>query len=282
MPSLSFSKWSPSGNTTLLFPAEAVPPSAQASTARQALHNQFLGGEQAGFYDVKTRRLRMSGGEFCVNASRAFGALLASGEPAITHSLDMDGRPVDAPADAHRYTVQVSGWQTPVTLRVRGRCPVWQVAADLTLPSCPVQQMAPGATLVRLPGIAHLLMDASHPFPDDYLAVSALLRQEFALDDQPACGIIWWRHVQQQLEMMPVVHVRDAGTTFLENACGSGALALGLRLCPEGERRRLDILQPGGLLHVDVDRSGTTIRATVDGPVQLVAQGRFWLPDDAA
>lgn len=280
MPSLSFSKWSPSGNTTLLFPAEAVPVAAQADVACQALQCQVLEGEQAGFHDLKARRLRMSGGEFCVNATRALGALLASGEPAVARELDMDGRPVTPAArDEYQYDVQVSGWQTPVHLRVRGRMPVWQVAADLILPNCPVQQVAPGAVLVRLPGIAHLLLDASHPFPDDYLAASSLLRQEFSLDTLPACGIIWWRQVQQQLEMMPVVHVRDAGTTFLENACGSGSLALGLRLCPAGEQRHLAIRQPGGLLDVHVDRRATEARATVDGPVQLVAQGRLWLPD---
>ncbi|MDR3320663.1 MAG: hypothetical protein LBS77_07155 [Desulfovibrio sp.] len=34
-------------------------------------------GEQAGFVNLSERRICMAGGAFCVNASRAFGALMA-------------------------------------------------------------------------------------------------------------------------------------------------------------------------------------------------------------
>lgn len=274
MPSLPFTKWSPSGNTTLLFPAGAVAFARQAQAAREALMPHLLGGEQAGFCDTGAQRLRMAGGEFCVNAARAFGALLALEK----------GRSAgqDEAAPEQTFAVQVSGWQGSIDLRVRGCLPEWQVAADLRLPACPVLQVADGATLVRLPGIAHLLLDGTHAFPDDYLAASALLRREFDLESLPASGIIWWREIQNQLEMYPVVHVREAGTTCLENACGSGALALGLRLCPAGMQRRLVILQPGGEpLEVSVDKSGDQAAATVDGPVRLVAEGRVWLPESA-
>lgn len=46
--------------------------------------------------------------------------------------------------------------------------------------------------------------------------------------------------------MTPLVHVRDAGTTFLESACGSGALALALHLSRRGKERIFDLAQPGG------------------------------------
>ncbi|WP_297263274.1 hypothetical protein [uncultured Desulfovibrio sp.] len=279
MGALSFSKWSPSGNTTLLFPAESVACSQQAATAAQALSPHLLGGEQAGFCHVRERRLRMAGGEFCVNATRAFGALLAL---EAARSARQTAEAQDGPQE-YAFAVQVSGWQGPVELRVRGSLPEWQVAADLELPACPVQQPAPGVTLVRLPGIAHLLLDERHVFPEDFLAASAIWRREYDLQALPASGVVWWRQMQHQLEMFPVVHVRDAGTTCLENACGSGALALGLRLCPAGARRVFTILQPGGEpLTVTVDRQGGAMRATVEGPVRLVAEGRFWLPEGAA
>lgn len=280
MGALSFTKWSPSGNTTLLFPADAVPGAQQAATAAQALTPHLLGGEQAGFCQLRERRLRMAGGEFCVNATRAFGALLALEEARA--SRQEEGARHDAPRE-YVFSVQVSGWQGPVGVRVRGGLPEWHVAADLELPACPVQQPAPGVTLVRLPGIAHLLLDERHVFPEDFLAASALLRREYELAALPASGVVWWRQVQHQLEMFPVVHVRDAGTTCLENACGSGALALGLRLCPAGARRVFTILQPGGEpLTVTVDRQDGAMQATVEGPVRLVAEGRLWLPEGTA
>ena len=276
MSALSFTKWSPSGNTTLLFPAESVAGALQAATASQALMPHLLGGEQAGFCHLRERRLRMAGGEFCVNATRAFGALLAL---EAARSARQEGAYRDAPQE-YAFAVQVSGWQGPVGVRVRGSLPEWHVAADLALPACPVQQPAPGVTLVRLPGIAHLLLDERHVFPEDFLAASALLRREYRLEALPASGVVWWRQVQHQLKMFPVVHVRDAGTTCLENACGSGALALGLRLCPAGARRVFTILQPGGEpLTVTVDRQDGDMRATVEGPVRLVAEGRLWLPE---
>lgn len=279
MRALPFTKWSPSGNTTLLFPAESVTGAQQAATASQALMPHLLGGEQAGFCHLRERRLRMAGGEFCVNATRAFGALLALEEERTARQA---GTSYHEEVREHAFEVQVSGWQGPVGVRVRGSLPEWRVAADLELPACPMQQPAPGVTLVRLPGIAHLLLDERHVFPEDFLAASALLRREYELAALPASGVVWWRQVQHQLEMFPVVHVRDAGTTCLENACGSGALALGLRLCPAGARRVFTILQPGGEpLEVTVDRQGGAVRATVDGPVRLVAEGRLWLPEGA-
>ena len=77
MPALTFSKWSPGGNTTLLFPDTGQRPAEQARLASLALDSSMLGGEQAGFVNLPQRKLRMAGGEFCVNASRAVGALLA-------------------------------------------------------------------------------------------------------------------------------------------------------------------------------------------------------------
>ena len=68
-----------------------------------------------------------------------------------------------------------------------------------------------------------------------------------------ASGVIWWGRRAGLLDMLPVVHVRDAHTTCIENACGSGALALALLLAAKGNRKPLDIMQPGGSsLHVHI------------------------------
>lgn len=79
MGALSFTKWSPSGNTTLLFPADAVPGAQQAATAAQALTPHLLGGEQAGFCRLRERRLRMAGGEFCIRHASLRGVAGAGG-----------------------------------------------------------------------------------------------------------------------------------------------------------------------------------------------------------
>lgn len=269
MAALTFYKWSPCGNTTVLFPAHGREASRQARLAAVALDAAYLGGEQAGFVDMRARSLRMAGGEFCVNAARAFGAQLALEEGGAEGNEDF------------RCGITVSGWPSRVGIRARGSGPKWRVAARLTLPACPVSHPAPGMTLVRLPGIAHLLLDGTaHRPPENCLAAAATLRRDHGLDKEAACGVIWWRQGREQWEMLPVVHVRDTGTDFLEGACGSGALALALAL-HEKEPRRLSLLQPsGGLLEVEIIRQGGALLAEVDGDVRLVAQGRAWLPDD--
>ncbi|MGE9984342.1 hypothetical protein [Desulfovibrio sp. SGI.169] len=289
MPALTFSKWSPGGNTTLFFPLDGRSAAEQARLARLALDPQHLGGEQAGFVDPRQRRLRMAGGEFCVNASRAFGALLAFGEnapgprQAALEGLPAPARDADAAKEYH-YEARVSGWPSPVRLSARGTHPHWRVEAALRLPACPMRSLADGMTLVRLPGITHVLLNAAlHPFPEDCETAATLLRQRLGLDGEAAVGAVWWRERQGQLDMLPLVHVRDAQTTFLESACGSGALALALSLFRAGGRRDFSILQPGGsALDVRLFDEGGESMAAVDGPVSMVARGQVWLPDDAA
>lgn len=293
MPALNFSKWSPGGNTTLLFPTQGASSGEQARLARLALHPQYLGGEQAGFADQRELRLRMAGGEFCVNAARAFGALLAFAEGGRTLRQGLlaatppgVGKPAAQAAHTveREYEVRVSGWQTPVRLFARGCAPLWRVEARLRLPACPITPVGKGAHLARLPGIAHLLLNAAlHPFPEDCAAAAALLRERHGLDAEAAAGVIWWRERQGQLDMLPLVHVRDAQTTCLESACGSGALALALCLGRSGSRRSFSIMQPGGsALDVRLFTQGQDNLAAVDGPVSLVARGRVWLPEREA
>ena len=292
MPALTFSKWSPGGNTTLLFPDSGQRPAEQARLAALALDPAMLGGEQAGFVHLAQGKLRMAGGEFCVNASRAVGALLAytaqSANPdqAVLEGLATGltqaacaGAPAQCPERLDE--IQVSGWHSPVRLRTRGTAPLWQVEALLRLPACSITTVEEGAQLVRLPGISHLLLGGpAHPLPDDYYAVAAQLRQRHNLENEPATGVIWWRECQGQLDMLPLVYVRDADTTFLENACGSGALALALRLARSGTRRTFSIMQPGGsALDVRLFTKNGAEMAGVDGPVALVARGKIWLPE---
>ena len=63
MRSIQFSKWDPSGNTTLFFPQDT--PGNHAALAHRALLQQKLGGEQARFDDTQNGSLIMAGGEFC-------------------------------------------------------------------------------------------------------------------------------------------------------------------------------------------------------------------------
>lgn len=274
MPSLAFSKWSPGGNITIFLPLDERLRHARASLAQHALAGDMLGGEQAGFVDVAGHRLHMAGGEFCCNATRAFGALLA-----------LEGEAPDG-----RAHVQSSGWPSPVELDIMGAVPSYTVAATLDLPSSVVaREVDRGMALVRLPGIDHILLDATchrEPVATSPAEASALvgrLAAGLGLGTAPCVGAIWWRNVGRgpisgkdaHLAMRPLVHVRAVNTTFFESSCGSGALALALWLAGQGVGS-FCIDQPSGQpLFVDIVHSGT--RARVSGPVTLLARGQAWL-----
>lgn len=76
---LPFTKYSPCGNTTILVREASLSPADRARVAAEIIAPGHLEAEQAGYVDTAAPvpRLDMMGGEFCVNATRAFAALLA-------------------------------------------------------------------------------------------------------------------------------------------------------------------------------------------------------------
>lgn len=80
--------------------------------------------------------------------------------------------------------------------------------------------------------------------------------------------------------MVPVVHVRDAGTLMAEQACGSGALALALALAESRGLAHCRLRQPSGSVlevRLEAPTPAGSITAEISGPVTLLARGRVWL-----
>lgn len=106
---LPFTKYSPCGNTTILVRESSLSPADRARVAAEIIAPGHLEAEQAGYVDTAAPvpRLDMMGGEFCVNATRAFAALLAEEGKLSPESGGLGG------------IVSVSGM--PERLRVRDR-----------------------------------------------------------------------------------------------------------------------------------------------------------------
>ncbi|MCH5277156.1 MAG: hypothetical protein J1E80_04890 [Desulfovibrionaceae bacterium] len=279
-----FWKITPGGNPTVLLEADAVAPALRASAAAEIMSPGHLAAEQVGFLTSSgglTPRLDMMGGEFCLNATRACAALLA--RQGVLPSLG---------PDRWGGQIEVSGAESAVDVRVR-RVPAdqgqmdWTAAAGMKFRGMPEPPaMLGGACLIRVPGIAHILLEnAPPPSADNLPSACAELRARFGLDGEAAVGCLWLDTMTDPPAVYPVVWVRATKTLCAESACGSGTLACALALRARSGDSRLAIRQPSGdILTVSFEsdsaksaRGGQIQHIWVGGPVRFVAEGTLFL-----
>ena len=250
-----FYKFSPSGNDTVFVERRDF----SGSQALCAAAMRAVGGEQAAAVDLEGKRARMAGGEFCVNAARALGAL-----------LDYRGVPADGARDGGRvYRARISGCVGELELLVSGSAPRWAAAALIPFAQPPERAARPWRVL-DLPGISHALLEAeSFPPREEARRLAGAL--EPALGGATAWGAVWWRRRGEACEIFPYVTVPEAGTAFFERSCGSASLALAAALGEE----KLTVLQPSGdALAVALDKGRGL--ASITGPVALLAEGEIY------
>ena len=240
----------PAGNLTGLV-LTRVPAQRRAALAARLMAVCPEGFEQIAFLDEDSLvgplpRMEMMGGEFCGNASRAFGLLAAQRRGRSETEL----------------AVSVSGAAEPVRVRLdpaRG-C----AYADMPLPTACLRIEAAGRALdvVRMEGIDHAIVPDSAP--SQALAEAVLA----AMPPAPAQGVLFL----DEARMTPFVYVVATGTGVWESSCGSGSVALAWALC----RGRADgthvfaFDEPGGCIEVEVRMEhGRVVCAMMGGTVSL-------------
>jgi len=259
-------KYSPTGNITVLV-TSPVPRALQPRVAARLLEADVVGGEQVGFVEPTAgaaARLQMMGGEFCGNATMSLGALLCrraglSDGDCATLPLEVSG--LDAPIPCH-VRREGEGWtgtvQMPLPTAVE-RAELDTDAGPLTVP------------LVRMPGIAHLLL------PADAAPGEAELRRRLPQWNRAvgadALGALTWDADASAID--PLVYVPSAGTLVREHGCGSGSAAVGGWLALSGGRGlRVPIRQPGGTITVRADLIDGRLSALfITGIVTLLDEG---------
>lgn len=258
MTPFTFFLLSPAGNTTLFLLSSEVPDNLKIRRCTEAM--RIIPAEQAAIADIKNKSMSMAADEFCLNATRAFGALLAMNNQGVSE-----------------WKVTVSGWPDEIRLKIAGSCPIWEVTASLNLPPINILKKDENIQLVELPGISHLLIRTPElPSEEAARSMAENLRIRHGLETCPASGIVWWKDYGEEWQILPIVNVPDAGTTCLENSCGSASLAL--CAARAGEKNVRNVLQPGG------DRLRISLRAghaAIAGDVWLLSSGNVWLNDQA-
>lgn len=241
----------PAGNITL-FVMDPVEKARRGKVAEQLMAIERFRAEQVGFYCPPTGdadgHMEMMGGEFCGNATRAFGMLIAQEKGGLS-----------------QVRIETSGCDHLVSVDVdlaagtsRSEMPLPQSVAAVEVEGHP-------GTLVHLGGIAHLVVEGVEPSRSFFDKAEPLFQDIQGLD---AYGVIFLGGGK----MTPLVKVPAANSLVWEGSCGSGSLAAAVaqgQHAPDGEFSR-EYIQPAGVVRATVVRqAGRVTAAYIGGPVRL-------------
>lgn len=244
----------PAGNITL-FVLDAVSREQRAAIAARLMQDFPFQAEQVGFVCSPTQggagRMEMMGGEFCGNATRAYGMLV---------SREMNPPPA-------QVLLEVSGCEHLVRVDVDfcKKTARSQMPLPLFTRKCEIN--GGEGTLVHLGGIAHLVVQGIKPSEEFFLQVEPMFTQIPNLD---AYGVIFLDSAGEGIT--PLVKVPSLGTLVWEGSCGSGSLAAAVALSAgqtDGVFIR-ELNQPAGTIQAQVKRaSGAVVAAAIGGDVEL-------------
>lgn len=250
---LSVLRADPAGNITL-FVLDPVPVGDRAGIAARLMALPGTDVEQVGYVCLPfcggAGRMEMAGGEFCGNATRAFGMLTARRLGGLS-----------------QVQVEVSGCNNPVTVDVDLN--LGTARARMPLPRAVGRAEVGGhiGTLVDLGGIAHLVVENIPPSLAFFEQAEPLFWDISGLE---AYGVVFLN--SEKGTMTPLVKVSSAGTLVWEGSCGSGSLAAAVaqsRNIPNSPFVRAYV-QPAGVIEAAVlRREGEIVSAHIGGPVTL-------------
>ena len=244
----------PAGNLTAIV-LSPVAAQDRAKIAAEMMARCPEGFEQVGFADETSLAgdlptLCMMGGEFCGNATRAYGM----------------------------YIAQQKGGLSSVRLRVSGCDHVVTAQVDLKSGTARAEMPCPRSvkrvtvnghegTLVDLTGIAHFVVEGVEPSEGFFRAAESIFSGIAGLD---ACGVIFLD--AEKRSMIPLVKVIETGSLVWEGSCGSGSVA-----CAVAQSERMEnggfsceYRQPAGTVRASVERQGgNVIAASIGGEVTL-------------
>ena len=269
---IDYVKLSPTGNITILVKTP-VPRDRQGQIAKRLLDS--LGGEQVGYIEspadpAAAARLQMMGGEFCGNASMSLGALIAR-DAGIREG------------EVRSLRLEVSGCDGLVRCTITRHEDAWEGTVGMPLPTAieqvdlPAGGMEIRAPLVRMPGIAHLIIPAGIGL--DEAALRRLLPEWTRASGADALGALLWNAPSSFIN--PIVYVPSADTLVREHGCGSGTAAVGCWLASAaGKTYEAFIRQPGGTILVRaLVRYGAVAAVNISGTVTLVDEGSTEVDD---
>jgi len=256
---IKYSILDPTGNITALVESEAEEEQRQNTAAGiMRLHPEV---EQVGFLTPAGSdglpSLQMAGGEFCGNATMCAAALL---------SLRVSA------GDTVR--LHVSGAAQPLEVKLRRNgADAFQAelqmppAIEITEQAFTFEDLCGKLPLVHMEGISHLIVQSQSPFfalLNDLKAAEHAVKAFCAELSADGLGLLFLEGEGQERCMTPLVYIPGSGTVFWENSCASGSAAVGMYLAAaDGAQTGVSLREPGGVLQVTSDPTGTRLRGSV-------------------
>ena len=257
----------PTKNITLLV-TTPVPRAAQVRAAEYLLHREKK-AEQVAFLEFSPsggKRLQMMGGEFCGNATMAYGAWLCR-QDHLDHGETAD------------LLLEVSGTREAVPCSVTAVRDSYLGTVTMPLPEKAEAMDFDGRSLgvVHLPGICHIIAPAGD-IPE--AEAESLLRRWSARLPGEAAGLLLLD--EASMSMKPLVYVKATDSMVWENGCGSGSAAVGAWLTKRrGGPQCISLHQPGGVISIVTTADGSRLTGlTITGVVKIGRSACAELPAD--
>ncbi len=248
----------PSGNPTAL-----VIGIIKDLNKRKEINNELMSKydfvEQVGFInpDINNPELVMAGGEFCGNATRS----------AIKYYLrDQEGL----------LKIKVSGVKKKLDAGIDKNGNVW---VDMPIIKGDyknsVTQINGNSAIIRMYGITHLVIesdDINKKYSKEKLKEYAYeILEEYNLLQEDAAGVMFIEKRDNNIELTPIVFVREINTLFYETACGSGTTAVAIyESFKTNKNVSINVLQPSGkVINVETKTENNSIlNVRISGKVE--------------
>ncbi len=248
----------PAGNKTI-FVHDSFERESYAAVAEQLLAMKDIAAEQVAFILFAPEcgraegRMEMCGLEFCGNATRAFGLMVA--------------RELGIAGEGHVF-LDVSGTNEILTVDVNTDTGY----ARVKMPACIGVSELDRFQAVDFGGILHLILPDVEPSVENFERVKSLV---YANQNPPAMGAMFYD--TQKKFLTPVVYVKDVDSTYFEGSCASGsaacAVAFGLaEAAAAGEDgvHSFTLPQPRGTIEASVEiKNGRPANVYIGGPVEI-------------
>ena len=240
---VSYMIFNPAGNITALVIGDEY-----NWKQRRLINNKIMEKEtiveQVGFISQKNRKLTMAGGEFCGNATRCATLYYIGEQQSIELEINND----------------------KIKAGINGKSEVW---CEVPTEGYNIEKISENIYKVILKGITILVVKKIANHID--LKQSAInLIQKYNLDDN-AIGVMFVNNVENIIKIYPIVWVKEINTLFLENACGSGTIAVTmLESWLKNSSNKYNVMQPSGdILKADIEIEDNIVkRAILKGKIK--------------